>query len=318
MTFKNLTPGTSKWKSYWQLRPSQQEAMVAWSKVPVLVVDCYNLCYAALYTTGDLSWEDMEVGTTFGFLRQVFSIAKKFKSGKLVFCWDSRKSYRKQLYPEYKADRNQDLTKEEELKLRLARRQIDELRTKIIPAFGFKNSFIRTGYEADDLIAFIVTACPNTVVVSADSDLWQLLDSTSIYNQRAKKMITKDEFKKEHRIEPYRWGDVVALTGSHNNVSGIDGIGPVNAIKYLLGELPDGKKKESIETPEAQERVRRNTKLTTLPFVFASNCSAPVFKLNFDEALYFDAFTDIFETYGFTSMLNQDYLHGLKRVFELL
>lgn len=317
MTFKSLIPGTVKWRHYWSEHPEQQEEMLAWSKVPVLVIDCYNLCYAALYTTGDLTWDDMETGTSFGFLRQVFSIAKKFKTGKLVFCWDSRKSYRKLIYPEYKGDRNLDLIEEEALKLKLAKKQIDELRTKIIPAFGFKNSFICTGYEADDLIAYTVTKCLNTVVVSADSDLWQLLDSTSIYNQCAKKMITKDGFEKEHGIEPSRWKDVIALMGSHNNVTGIDGIGPVTAVKYLRGELSDGVKKKSIETPEAQELVRRNLKLITLPLVLTDEYGKVGVELDFNEILYFDAFVDIFETYGFTSMLNQDYLHGLKRVFGL-
>ena len=317
MTFKSLIPGTVKWRHYWSEHPEQQEAMLAWTKVPVLVVDCYNLCYAALYTTGDLTWDDMETGTSFGFLRTVFSIAKKFKTRKLVFCWDSRKSYRKQLYPEYKANRRQDLTAEEELKIKLAKKQIDELRTKIVPAFGFKNSFICTGYEADDLIACTVTKCSDTVIVSADSDLWQLLDSTSIYNQRTKKMVTKDEFMKLHRIEPSRWKDVIALVGSHNNVGGIDGIGPVTAVKYLRGELSDGVKKRSIETPEAQKIVSRNLKLITLPLVLTDEYGKVGVELDFDETLYFDAFVDIFETYGFTSMLNQDYLHGLKRVFGL-
>jgi len=317
VTFKSLIPGTVKWRHYWDENPEQQDEMLAWAKVPTLVIDCYNLCYAALYTTGGMSWEEMETGTTFGFLRQVFSIAKKFKTGKLVFCWDSRKSYRKQLYPDYKADRRQDLTEEEELKIKLARKQIDELRTKIIPAFGFKNSFIQTGYEADDLIACTAFKYPNTVVVSSDSDLWQLLDSAPIYNQRAKKMITVNEFTKIHRIEPNRWKDVLALTGSHNNVGGIEGIGSITAVKYLLGELPDGKKKQSIETPEAKEIVRRNLSLISLPLVLTDEYGKVGVELDFDESLYFDAFTDIFETYGFTSMLNQDYLHGLKRVFGL-
>ena len=54
---------------------------------------------------------------------------------------------------------------------------MESKRINIIPKMGFKNSFIRTGQEADDIIAQLTIDYPGMTIVSNDKDLYQLLDN---------------------------------------------------------------------------------------------------------------------------------------------
>ena len=70
-----------------------------------LVIDCSQLCYRSFYTTKDLSYEEERTGIIFGFLKQIFKLAQDFDTKTFIFCWDSAKSYRKQIYSDYKENR---------------------------------------------------------------------------------------------------------------------------------------------------------------------------------------------------------------------
>ena len=66
-----------------------------------ILVDGDNLGWISHYSQGELSVNDLYTGVIFGFLRQVFSLADRFETNQFVFCWDSRQSFRKKIYPEY-------------------------------------------------------------------------------------------------------------------------------------------------------------------------------------------------------------------------
>ncbi|MFH1526277.1 MAG: hypothetical protein ABIG69_06425 [Bacteroidota bacterium] len=279
----------------------------------ILIIDCSNLCYMAHFTSGGLSYEEKKTGVLFGFLRQVFKLVNDFETHKIVFCWDSRKSYRKKINPSYKSNRKrEDLTEEEIQDKNQFYSQINNLRRKIIPALGFKNSFIKTGYEADDIIAnLVVYTCPGSTVVSTDNDLWQLLDFCTIYNPRTKKRFIIDNFKALYDIEPGEWRSVKAIAGcSGDGVIGIKGIGEITAVRYIKGGKSDtGKLSEKIVS--SGSLIDDNHRLVDLPL-------DPFFlDLDFNENFDLKDWIEVFREYNFKSFMNKSYLNKLKRTFNL-
>ena len=265
----------------------------------VLVIDSNCLGHIAKHSMKGLSFDEIETGVIFGFMNHVLRLAKKFETNRFAFCWDSRKSLRKEVYPKYKYKRHDNTGKtEEEIVLNeSAYRQFVELRKKVLPEFGFKNVFIQKGIEADDLIASIVRANKNEyIVVSHDEDLYQLLNLAPIYNPRKKILIDADYFKKQYGIDPDDWSKVKAIAGcGSDSVGGIENVGEKTAIKYLTGTLKKGKAYDSIR--EGNDVILRNKKLVYLPFSETEEVKISFKKEEFDV----DDFFDMCDNYGFYS-----------------
>jgi 5'-3' exonuclease len=295
------------------LHPEEAEVLMR------LAIDSSNLGYMAAYTTGEFSYEEASTGVVFGFLNRVFSLAAKFKTKDLAFFWDSRRSFRKVLFANYKSNRAKTFSEptvgEVVLSKRMIQHQIQQLRLEIIPELGFKNSFIHTGLEADDLIAWFVTMYPDVLVVSSDNDLFQLLGECRIYNSRTNKIYTKDEFEKEHGFPPTKWAIAKALMGcSTDEVPGIPGIGPVRVRKYMEGTLED-KWMLVIKSIEGQRIWDRNMDLVLLPFgggVYRDSVKPMV-----QDELSLDKWVNLFDRLGFRSFLIPTRLKKLKETFGL-
>lgn len=266
-----------------------------------LIIDANYCCYVSkfAYSKG-LTYLGNSTEIIFGFLRKLLELAEQFETKKFIFCWDSPKLFRKDIYPEYKANRHIEKTPEEKEADILAYKQFDEIRKIILPELGFKRNYQVEGYESDDLIASIVkNGSEKYVVVSSDEDLFQLLDYCSLFHLTHKNLTTKRIFEREYKISPSKWVDVKCITGcSTDNVKGIFGVGQVNAIKYLKDELgkETAKYKSIIGNPEI---IERNRKLIELPFEGLSfQDFIPT------ELFYKNKFEEIFKKYGFKSMLD--------------
>ena len=287
----------------------------------VLVIDCNNLGYASAYATGDLTYEAKPTGVLFGFLSQIYKLAEYFGCGRFVFCWDSRKSYRKKAYPSYKEHRRKDLTSEEWDNLRKVYEQFDLLRKEVLPQMGFSNVFHQAGYEADDLIAHVVQRFPDEyIIVSTDNDLWQLIDKgrkgktfVKVFNPRTKKLIGYKEFVASWGIEPYKWAEIKAIAGCPSDgIEGVKGVGEATAVKYVLGTLLKGKIRERIES--SQEIIRRNRPLVTLPYAGVRPIN--IEKLEWPQMWTLD-FMDVFGRYGFGSFLKEERFEKWAELFGL-
>jgi len=254
---------------------------------------------------GNLSYHEKKVGVIFGFLKQILKLSYDFKTRDFIFCWDSKQSYRKLICPDYKANRQQYASDEERADSELAFVQFDELREKILPYMGFVNIFHQTGYESDDLIAWIVARFPDdTVIVSSDNDLLQLLVDHRFNPVRRwdfKELIDEAWFTKNwHGLKPFDWIRVKAIAGCKtDNVIGVKGVAEPSAAKYVAGLLPDGVKKKSID--DAKDLIDFNIPLVGLPF----NGRKPIRisgieKDNISE----DKFSLTFGQYGFRSLLS--------------
>jgi DNA polymerase I len=282
----------------------------------MIIIDSNYLGYVNRYGLSQgLTYLGNETEIIFGFMKHILQLAMHFKTKDFVFCWDSRESLRKKVFPTYKGSRRKDdRSEDEKIKDIIAFKQFDLLREKVLLDIGFKNVFIKSGYESDDIIAMIVMTnnSDHKIVVSSDNDLFQLLSFCSIYNIVKKSITTKTEFVRNFNIEPNMWVDVKALAGcSTDDVPGIDGVGTKTAIKYLINELKHGKIYDKIKSDEGKEIVERNLKLVKLPFDGLKQ-----FLISKD-VLYVDDFIAVCEQYGFLSFLKDDALGKWVKAFDM-
>ena len=233
-----------------------------------ILIDSNYLCHKAKVTTGTLSYEGKPTGIIYGFLNQIITIAKITQASEFLFFWDSRKSKRREIYPEYKMKRRPDLTEWEQKDWEIAFSQFIQLRKRILPRLGFNNNNLQSGYEADDLLARYVmdNSKDELVLASADNDMLQLLGYCDMLNLSKNKLITRQSFIDEYGIAPCQWGDVKQIAGCNSdNVAGIRGVGEKTALRFLKGTLPSKSKAyQSIKAGE--EKIERNRALVVLPF----------------------------------------------------
>jgi len=242
------------------------------------------------------------VGIVFGFLKSLLMLSKQFESNRFAFAWDSRRSIRKIWQASYKEDRKKDRDIGKQLE---DFQQFDLLRRTVLPWFGFKNIFLRSGFEGDDVIAEICKSNPDEemAIVSSDNDLWQLLtDRHFMFDMRKKKAYTKKDFVREWKLQPEDWVRVKSIAGCNgDNVPGIPGVGNVTAVKYLKGDLPqEGKVYKNIEQAFEDGTVERTRNLVEIPFPGLG--SIPL--LN-GEVFRTKDFFDICDRYGFRSLVAQ-------------
>jgi 5'-3' exonuclease len=149
----------------------------------------------------------------------------------VAICCDSRKSWRKELAPTYKA--NRPASQEPMLhQLRLAQEQLAKDGFPVWQAEGF---------EADDVIAsaaarVLVNDLDNEVVIaSSDKDLLQLVsDRVRVKSLRSGELYDAAGVKAKLGVDPYQVCDWLCLVGdSSDNVAGVKGIGKTRATELL-------------------------------------------------------------------------------------
>ena len=199
-------------------------------KSDIFLIDSSSYFYRAFYALPPLvNSKGFPTGAVLGYTRMLIKLKTKFniKYGACLF--DSRKSFRKEVYKEYKANRiemPEDLVK-----------QVDYI-TLISNLLGFK-TFKLEGYEADDLIALIsekFSKSNKTIcIVTSDKDLKQLLSSNvCIYDAQKDIVITQEIFENEYGIKSEEYKYILALMGdASDNIPGIKGIGEKTALSLI-------------------------------------------------------------------------------------
>ena len=184
------------------------------------------------------------VGAVYGYTTMLWKLAEDLDKAEgpthLAVILDAgSKSFRNEIYPEYKANRPpppEDLVPQ----FPLIR---DATRAFSLPCIEMQ------GLEADDLIASYAREAQrqgwNVTVVSSDKDLMQLVSEENGPNGPARidmldtmknQRIFREEVEEKFGVGPELVGDVLALMGdTADNVPGIYGIGPKTASK-LIGE----------------------------------------------------------------------------------
>ncbi|MGB3539081.1 MAG: DNA polymerase I [Mesorhizobium sp.] len=217
--------------------------------------------------------DGLPVGAVAGFCNMLWKLmvdARNTDAGvvpthfAVIFDYSS-KTFRNELYPEYKANR---LAPPEDL----------------IPQFGLIREATRAfnlpciemeGFEADDLIAtYARLACEaggDTTIISSDKDLMQLVGPTvGMYDPMKDRQIGIPEVVEKWGVPPEKMIDLQALTGdSVDNVPGVPGIGPKTAALLLeqfgdldqllarAGEIKQEKRRQAIIDNADKARISR-------------------------------------------------------------
>jgi DNA polymerase-1 len=140
-----------------------------------------------------------------------------------------RETFRKEIYPEYKANRPPSPP---DLLPQMARCH------EIVSAFGVP-CFKQNGVEADDLIATAVRHAREqglrTVIVAADKDLMQLVaPDVMLWDSMRDRVIGVDEVEERFGVRVNQLGDLLALMGdSSDNIPGVPHVGPKTARELL-------------------------------------------------------------------------------------
>lgn len=170
------------------------------------------------------------VNSVYGVLTMLLKLLQKKDCTHIVLAQDSKvKSFRSDIYDEYKANRQEP---PDELKPQF--KIIDE----VIDCMGISRIRVE-GFEADDIISTLVhkykDTFDNIYIVSSDKDLFQLVgDNIYLLDTMKEIQYGKDEVKEKMGVGPSQIVDFLSLVGdSSDNVPGVKGIGEKGAIKLL-------------------------------------------------------------------------------------
>ncbi len=237
------------------------------SKTPYYLIDGSGYIFRAYHALPKMNRPDgTPVNAVFGFCSMLMRLEAELNSSNILVVFDAaRKTFRNDIYPEYKAHRPpapDDLIPQFAL-IREATR-----------AFGVA-CIEQEGFEADDLIATYtkdaLEAGHDVVIVSADKDLLQLIrPRVSLMDPIKNKTMGEPETIEKFGVPPAKVVDVQSLAGdSSDNVPGVPGIGIKTAAQLILeygdldsllaraGEIKQDKRRQSLIDFAEQARISR-------------------------------------------------------------
>ena len=198
----------------------------------LLIVDGLNIAFR---------WKHQGVlDFKYDYIRTVESLAKSYNAGTIVVCADGGSSYRKEIYPEYKANRKEkyaEQTEQEAKEFEMFMAEFSNTLTLLkekYPVFQFK------GVEADDIAAYISMnlnkfGFDECWMISSDRD-WDLLinEKVSRFSTVTRKEVTLDTWDEHYDFEVEDYITFKCLTGDKgDNVPGIPGVGPKRAVQLM-------------------------------------------------------------------------------------
>jgi DNA polymerase-1 len=168
---------------------------------------------------------------TYGFARELVRILEQEKPEYLAVAFDTGKTFRDKLYPDYKATREKmpdDL-----------RQQIERIR-QMVDIFNIPRLEME-GYEADDVLGTIARQVAaqglGVKIITGDRDLLQLVDErTAVYVAGDDKTyITPEDVQaSKFGVRPEQVVDYKAIVGdTSDNIPGVPGVGEKTALGLL-------------------------------------------------------------------------------------
>ncbi len=274
---------------------------------PIIIIDNSFIIHYHKRSMEGLSADERKTGVIYAYIKFILFLSNKFKTNKFVFAIDSRKSKRREIYPQYKKKRYLEQTEEDKELTNIAFKQSDKLINEILPDLGFKNTIMCEGYEADDIIGKVINKTDNFIIISLDNDLCQLLDNNiSMYNITKKEMFTKKKFIEKYGISPEQWYDVKCIIGcSGDNVPGVYGVADKTAIKYLLGTLPTHiiKHKLISDWNSLKADIKTSIPNVVAELVKVPFAGTPDVNVDFDEQFSIDNFLRFCDNYRMKSFI---------------
>ncbi|CAK2842126.1 DNA polymerase I [Vibrio crassostreae] len=199
----------------------------------MILIDGSSYLYRAFHAyPGTMSNGDIPTNAVYGVVNMLRSMMRQFASDRIAVIFDAKgKTFRDDMYPEYKANRPpmpDDL-----------RCQIEPLHN-VIRAMGLPLISI-PGVEADDVIGTLASqasAMGMPVLISTgDKDMAQLVDdNVTLINTMTNVVMDREGVIEKFGIPPELIIDYLALMGDKvDNIPGVPGVGDKTATALLQG-----------------------------------------------------------------------------------
>lgn len=207
----------------------------------------------------------------YGFTRLLINVLRDREPSHVAVVFDpSGDTFRNEIYPEYKANRDEP---PDDLRPQFA------LCREAVTSLGIP-SLVVDNYEADDVIGTLAQQWVTSgegckcVIVTADKDLMQLVtDDITLWDGKDKESAHAEVVEK-FGVGPERVADALGLAGdTSDNIPGVPGIGLKTAAKLLqqygsmevlLGEAHSIKGKRGENLREYAESARLSKELATI------------------------------------------------------
>lgn len=204
----------------------------------VLLIDGHSMAYRAFFALPAENFttaQGQHTNAIYGFATMMISLLKDEKPTHVAVAFDvSRKTFRTEIFPEYKANRAK--TPDE------FRSQMSFLH-ELVKGFGI-NQFEIEGYEADDIIATITKRAEKegaeVLICTGDRDSFQLVShqTTVLYPKRGVSemaRMTPEAVMAKYAMTPEQYPDFAALRGDpSDNLPSVPGVGEKTAAKWII------------------------------------------------------------------------------------
>src|SRR5918994_253181 len=207
----------------------------------LFLIDGNSLAYRAFFALPEsiATSDGRPTNAIFGFASMLVKILTDYGPVPTVVVWDAGMSGRKEISPDYKAQRS---SRPDLLKL-----QWPHLRP-LVEAFGYRKVSVE-GFEADDVIAALTEQAKQrgirVMVVTGDRDAYQLVQDgvrimTTSRGITDTKVYDTAGVIERYGIPPEKIPDFIGLKGdTSDNIPGVPGIGDKTASELLqrFGDL---------------------------------------------------------------------------------
>ena len=204
----------------------------------LLLIDGHSMAYRAFYALPAENFttaQGQHTNAIYGFATMLLSLLISEKPTHVAVAFDvSRKTFRSEIFPEYKANRAK--TPDE------FRSQMSYLH-ELVTAFGI-TTFEVEGFEADDIIATIAKQAERenaeVFICTGDRDSFQLVNekTTVLYPKRGVSDLTRmtpDAVQEKYGMSPEQYPDFAALRGDpSDNLPSVPGVGEKTAAKWIV------------------------------------------------------------------------------------
>ncbi len=236
------------------------------------LIDASGFIFRAYHALPSLTRADgTPIGAVLGYANMLIKVLREHSPSHIAVVFDvSRRTFRNDIYPQYKANR-------------------DETPPDLIPQFALVRDVTTAfnlpqieveGFEADDVIATMARQAAakgmDVTIISSDKDLMQLIAPTiRMYDPIKNMPVMADAVLAKFGVTPDKVVDIQALAGdATDNVPGVPGIGVKTAAELIntygslenllahAGEIKQPKRRESLENHA--EAARISMRLVTL------------------------------------------------------
>jgi DNA polymerase-1 len=204
----------------------------------LLLIDGHSMAYRAFFALPAENFttaQGQHTNAIYGFATMLISLLKDEKPTHVAVAFDvSRKTFRTEIFPDYKANRAK--TPDE------FRSQMSYL-NELVKGFGI-TQFAIEGFEADDIIATITKQAERegaeVLICTGDRDSFQLVTdkTTVLYPKRGVSemaRMTPAAVQEKYGMSPDQYPDFAALRGDpSDNLPSIPGVGEKTAAKWIV------------------------------------------------------------------------------------